>query len=68
MAKVLPYSDTDCFTPIPQKPIALRYAITPRVLGTGSYGTVWLAWDKKQGRQVACKTQSKEEMTGQEAL
>ncbi|CAO1634248.1 unnamed protein product [Sympodiomycopsis kandeliae] len=41
--------------------ISKRYSITTRVLGTGSYGTVWLAIDKRFHRQVACKRQSKDQ-------
>ncbi|KAK9449694.1 kinase-like domain-containing protein [Limtongia smithiae] len=32
-----------------------RFDILPRTIGHGSFGRVYLAWDKSRGRQVACK-------------
>lgn len=31
------------------------YKISPRILGAGGYGRVYMAWDVKTHRQVACK-------------
>jgi serine/threonine protein kinase len=35
-----------------------RYTIMSRILGTGSFSQVYLAWDEKQKKQIACKRQS----------
>ncbi|KAN0060326.1 hypothetical protein ACQY0O_007655 [Thecaphora frezii] len=35
------------------------YEVSNRILGTGSFGKVYLAYDRRFSRQVACKVQSK---------
>lgn len=45
-----------------------RYTIMSRILGTGSFSQVYLAWDEKQKKQIACKRQSLNKTERQDSI
>lgn len=55
------YSASTCRSeqcaPAPQLRLVDRYSIFNRVLGSGTYSDVLLAWDRQAKRQIACKCQ-----------